>query len=287
MILVTGAQGQLGLSLKKLIDPQHVIFTDVKENGDIKELDITSYEHVEQVIADNKITTVINCAGYTSVDSAETNIDLAYRVNALGPRNISLACAKHGASVIQISSDYIFDGNNFKPYTETDKPNPLSVYGQTKLEGELFVLKNAPNCVIIRSSWLYSEFGRNFVRSIIGLARKQEEIKVIYDQIGTPTYAGDLAAIIEGLIPVVKNGVKKIYHYSDEGVCSWYGLAREVVSLKGINCEVLPIESQDYPGSAKRPHYSVLSKAKIKKEFGIKIPYWRDSLKNAIDKIDE
>jgi dTDP-4-dehydrorhamnose reductase len=287
MILVTGAQGQLGLSLKKLIDPQHVIFTDVKENGDIKELDITSYEHVEQVIADNKITTVINCAGYTSVDSAETNIDLAYRVNALGPRNIALASAKHGASVIQISSDYIFDGNNFKPYTETDKPNPLSVYGQTKLEGELFVLKNAPNCVIIRSSWLYSEFGRNFVRSIIGLARKQSEIKVIYDQIGTPTYAGDLAAIIEGLIPVVKNGVKKIYNYSDEGVCSWYGLAREVVSLKGINCEVLPIESQDYPGSAKRPHYSVLSKAKIKKEFGIKIPYWRDSLKNAIDKIEE
>ncbi len=287
MILVTGAQGQLGLSLKKLIDPQHVIFTDVKENGDIKELDITSYEHVEQVIADNKITTVINCAGYTSVDSAETNIDLAYRVNALGPRNIALASAKHGASVIQISSDYIFDGNNFKPYTETDKPNPLSVYGQTKLEGELFVLKNAPNCVIIRSSWLYSEFGRNFVRSIIGLARKQSEIKVIYDQIGTPTYAGDLAAIIEGLIPVVKNGVKKIYHYSNEGVCSWYGLAREAVSLKGINCEVLPIESQDYPGSAKRPHYSVLSKAKIKKEFGIKIPYWRDSLKNAIDKIEE
>ncbi len=287
MILVTGAQGQLGLSLKKLIDPQHVIFTDVKENGDIKELDITSYEHVEQVIADNKITTVINCAGYTSVDSAETNIDLAYRVNALGPRNIALASAKHCASVIQISSDYIFDGNNFKPYTETDKPNPLSVYGQTKLEGELFVLKNAPNCVIIRSSWLYSEFGRNFVRSIIGLARKQSEIKVIYDQIGTPTYAGDLAAIIEGLIPVVKNGVKKIYNYSDEGVCSWYGLAREVVSLKGINCEVLPIESQDYPGSAKRPHYSVLSKAKIKKEFGIKIPYWRDSLKNAIDKIEE
>ena len=287
MILVTGAQGQLGLSLKKLIDPQHVIFTDVKENGDIKELDITSYEHVEQVIADNKITTVINCAGYTSVDSAETNIDLSYRVNALGPRNIALASAKHGASVIQISSDYIFDGNNFKPYTETDKPNPLSVYGQTKLEGELFVLKNAPNCVIIRSSWLYSEFGRNFVRSIIGLARKQSEIKVIYDQIGTPTYAGDLAAIIEGLIPVVKNGVKKIYNYSDEGVCSWYGLAREVVSLKGINCEVLPIESQDYPGSAKRPHYSVLSKAKIKKEFGIKIPYWRDSLKNAIDKIEE
>ena len=287
MILVTGAQGQLGLSLKKLIDPQHVIFTDLKENGDIKELDITSYEHVEQVIADNKITTVINCAGYTSVDSAETNIDLAYRVNALGPRNIALASAKHGASVIQISSDYIFDGNNFKPYTETDKPHPLSVYGQTKLEGELFVLKNAPNCVIIRSSWLYSEFGRNFVRSIIGLARKQSEIKVIYDQIGTPTYAGDLAAIIEGLIPVVKNGVKKIYHYSDEGVCSWYGLAREVVSLKGINCEVLPTESQDYPGAAARPHYSVLSKAKIKKEFGIKIPYWRDSLKNAIDKIDE
>lgn len=287
MILVTGAQGQLGLSLKKIIDPQRVIFTDVKENGDIKELDITSYEHVEQIVADNKITTVINCAGYTSVDSAETNIDLAYRVNALGPRNIALACAKHGASVIQISSDYIFDGNNFKPYTETDKPNPLSVYGQTKLEGELFVLKNAPNCVIIRSSWLYSEFGRNFVRSIIGLARKQSEIKVIYDQIGTPTYAGDLAAIIEGLIPVVKNGVKKIYHYSNEGVCSWYGLAREVVGLKGINCEVLPIESQDYPGSAKRPHYSVLSKAKIKKEFGIKIPYWRDSLKNAIDKIEE
>lgn len=287
MILVTGSQGQLGLSLKKILDPQHALFTDVKENGDIRELDITSYDNVEKFISDNKVTTVINCAGYTSVDSAETNIDLAYRVNALGARNIAMLCAKYNASMIQMSSDYIFDGNNFKPYTETDKPHPLSVYGQTKLEGEMFVLKNAPNCVVLRSSWLYSEYGRNFVKSIIGLARKQDEIKVIYDQIGTPTYAGDVAEIITGLIPVVRNGVKKIYHYSNEGVCSWYGLAREVVSLKGINCEVLPIESQDYPQSAKRPHYSVLSKTKIKKEFGIKIPYWRDSLKKVIDRIDE
>jgi len=287
MILITGANGQLGLSLKKILDPKHCIFTDVQADGDIKALDVTSYENVEKTIKENHITTVINCAGYTSVDSAETNIDIAYRVNALGPRNIAIACAKHNASVIHMSSEYIFDGNNFKPYTEADKPHPLSVYGQTKLEGELFVLKNAPNCVIIRSSWLYSEYRKNFVKTIIALARRQPEIKVIYDQIGTPTYAGDLAEIIEGIIPVVRNGVKKIYNYSDEGVCSWYGFAREIVSLKGIKCEVQPIESQEYPASAKRPHYSVLSKMKIRSEFGIKIPYWRDSLQKAIVNIDE
>lgn len=281
MILVTGGNGQLGLSLKKTLNPSESVFTDIDE------LDISSFDPVEKVIRENNITTVINCAAYTSVDSSETNIDLAYRVNALGARNLALACQKHKAAMIHLSSDYIFDGNNFKPYTELDKPHPLSVYGQTKLEGELFVLKNAPECVVLRTSWLYSEYGRNFVKSIISLARKQPEITVIYDQIGTPTYAGDLAGIIEGMIPVVKNGVKKIYNYSNEGVCSWYGFAREIVSLKGINCEVLPIESQDYPSSAKRPHYSVLSKTKIKKDFGIKIPYWRDSLKKAIVDIDE
>lgn len=281
MILVTGGKGQLGLSLKKILDPRASIFTDIEE------LDISNYDAVEKMIRENNISCVINSAGYTMVDSAETNIDQAYAVNALGARNIAIAAAKNKASVIQLSTDYVFDGNNFKPYTENDTPHPISVYGQTKLEGELFVLKNAENCVVLRSSWLYSEYGRNFVRSIISLAKKQSEINVIYDQIGSPTYAGDLAAIIEGLIPVLKNGVKKIYNYSNEGVCSWYGFAREIVTLKEIECEVLPIESQDYPSSAKRPHYSVLSKAKIKKDFGIKIPYWRDALKKAIVNIDE
>jgi dTDP-4-dehydrorhamnose reductase len=281
MILITGANGQMGRTLKKLLKPHSALFTDVDK------LDVSNYDSVEKTIRENAITCVVNCAGYTDVDGSETKIDIAYAVNALGARNIAIAAAKHNASVIHMSTDYVFDGNNFKPYTENDKPHPISVYGQTKLEGELFVLKNAPNCVVLRSAWLYSEYGNNFVKSIISLARKQAEIKVIYDQIGSPTYAGDVGKIIEGLIPVVKNGVKKIYHYSDEGVCSWYGFAREIVALKNIKCEVLPIEGQDYPSSAKRPHYSVLSKAKIKKDFGIKIPYWRDSLKESIVNIDE
>ncbi|MDR0646681.1 MAG: dTDP-4-dehydrorhamnose reductase [Elusimicrobiota bacterium] len=281
MILITGADGQMGRTLKKLLKPSAALFTDIDK------LDVSNYDSVEKTIRENGVTCVINCAGYTDVDGAETKIDIAYAVNALGARNVAIAAAKHNASLIHMSTDYVFDGNNFKPYTENDTPHPISVYGQTKLEGELFVLKNAPNCVVLRSSWLYSEYGNNFVKSIISLARKQTEIKVIYDQIGSPTYAGDVAKIIEGLVPVVKNGVKKIYHYSNEGVCSWYGFAREIVSLKNIKCEVLPIESQDHLSSAKRPHYSVLSKAKIKKDFGIKILYWRDSLKEAIVNIDE
>ena len=281
MILITGANGQLGRTLNGILPAGAAVFTDVET------LDISNYDAVEKTIRENGITCVVNCAGYTDVDAAETKIDQAYAVNALGARNIAIAANKHKASVIQLSTDYVVDGNNFKHYTENDKPNPISVYGQTKLEGELFVLKNADNCVVLRAAWLYSEHGKNFVKTIISLARKQDEIKVLYDQIGSPTYAGDLAKIIEGLIPVLKNGVKKIYNYSNEGVCSWYGFAREIVALKNIACEVLPIESQDYPSSAKRPHYSVLSKAKIKKDFGIKIPYWRDALKAAIVNIEE
>jgi len=281
MILITGGKGQMGLTLSKVLPAKKTLFTDMDT------LDVSNYDAVEKCIRENGITCVINCAGFTDVDACEKQIDKAYAVNALGARNIAMAAAKHKASVIHMSTDYIFDGNNSRPYTENDKPNPLSVYGQTKLEGELFVLKNATDCVVLRTSWLYSEYGKNFVKSIISLARKQKEIRVIYDQIGSPTYAGDLAHIIEGLIPVVKNGLKKIYHYSNEGVCAWYGFAREIITLKGIDCEVLPTESQDYPSSAKRPHYSVLSKAKIKKDFGIKIPYWRDSLKAAIVNIEE
>ena len=281
MILVTGANGQMGQSLKKILKPGKSLFTDVDK------LDISNYDAVEKTIRENGVTCVINCAGYTDVDAAESKMDQCYAVNALGARNIAIASNKHKASVIQLSTDYVFDGHNFKPYSETDKPNPISVYGQTKLEGELFVLKNCDNCAVLRSSWLYSEYGKNFVKTIISLARKQDQIKVIYDQIGSPTYAGDFAKIIEGMIPVVKNGVKKIYNYSNEGVCAWYGFAREIITLKNINCEVLPIESQDYPSSAKRPHYSVLSKAKIKKDFGIKIPFWRDALKDAIVNIEE
>lgn len=280
MILVTGANGQMGQSLKKVLPADKSIYTDVKE------LDISVYENVEKAVRENNISTIINAAGYTAVDSAERNMDQAYAVNALGARNLAMIAAKYNLGMIQMSTDYIFDGNNFKPYTENDKPHPLSVYGQTKLEGELFVLKHAPQCVILRTSWLYSEFGTNFVKTIISLAKKQDEIKVIYDQIGSPTYAGDLAQIVEGMMPVVKNGVKKIYNYSNEGVCSWYGFAREIISLKKLKCEVLPIESQEYPASAQRPHYSVLSKAKIKREFGIKIPYWRDALQEAIIRID-
>ena len=280
MILVTGANGQMGCCLRKILPADKVLYTDIKE------LDISVYDSVDKIIRENNITSIINTAGYTAVDSAEKNIDQAYAVNALGARNLAMAADKYNLGMIQLSTDYIFDGNNFKPYTENDKPHPLSVYGQTKLEGELFVLKHAPQCVVLRTSWLYSEFGTNFVKTIISLAKRQEEIKVIYDQIGSPTYAGDFAKIIEGMIPVVKNGVKKIYNFSNEGVCSWYGFAREIVSLKGLKCEVLPIESQEYPASAKRPHYSVLSKSKIKREFGIKIAYWRDALQESIGRID-
>ena len=209
MILVTGANGQMGCCLRKILPADKVLYTDIKE------LDISVYDSVDKVIRENNITSIINTAGYTAVDSAEKNIDQAYAVNALGARNLAMAADKYNLGMIQLSTDYIFDGNNFKPYTENDKPHPLSVYGQTKLEGELFVLKHAPQCVVLRTSWLYSEFGTNFVKTIISLAKRKEEIKVIYDQIGSPTYAGDFAQIIEGMIPVVKNGVKKIYNFSN------------------------------------------------------------------------
>jgi dTDP-4-dehydrorhamnose reductase len=280
MILVTGSKGQLGLSLQKILDKNRTIFTDTDQ------LDVTNYEAVEKFIGENDVHTVVNCAAYTAVNAAENDADAAYRVNALGAKHLAVAANAHKASVIQISTDYVFDGNNFKPYTENDQPNPVSIYGQTKLEGELFVLKNSDNCVVLRTSWLYSEYGTNFVKTIIANARGQKELKVVYDQIGSPTYAGDLARIIEGFIPVLKNGIKQIYNYSSEGVCSWYGFARAIVSFKQIDCEVLPVESQEYPSAARRPHYSVLSKAKIKKDFGIKIPYWRDGLKKAIVNID-
>lgn len=280
MILITGANGQLGQSLKTIFTDKQALFADIEQ------LDITNYDEVEKIVRENGIKSIINCAAFTDVDTAERDIDIAYRINALGAKHLAVAAKNHNASMIQLSTDYVFDGNNFKPYTETDIPHPISVYGQTKLEGELFVLKHVENCIVLRTAWLYSKYGKNFVKTIIDTARKQEEIKVIYDQIGAPTYAGDLIYIIEGLLPILSNGVKKIYNYSNEGVCSWYGFAREIVALKGINCEVLPIESQDYPSSAKRPHYSVLSKSKIKKDFGIKIPYWRDSLKKAIVDID-
>ena len=282
MILVTGAKGQMGQSLKKVFPADKVIYTDIEE------LDITVYDSVDKIVRENNISTIINAAGYTAVDSAEKNMDQAYAVNAFGARNLAMAAAKYNLGMIQMSTDFIFDGNNFKPYTENDKPHPLSVYGQTKLEGELFVLKNAPQCIVLRTSWLYSEYGRNFLKTMLNLTAARPHLDVVFDQTGTPTYAGDLAEAVFDIVEHRKYENKDgIYHYSNEGVCSWYDFAEMIAEYSGhTSCDIRPCHSNEFPSPVKRPSYSVLDKTRIKQAFGLRIPYWTDSLKKCIDNIN-
>ena len=265
-VLITGSAGQLGTELSALLPDAF--------RTDSTTLDITNANLVQDFVKRNQIDVIINCAAYTVVDKAEDEPDLAERVNVQGPLNL----AKTGARIIHISTDYVFDGKGCRPYVPEDETHPLSVYGQTKRAGELAVLENAQMAIIIRTAWLYSAYGKNFVKTMRMLGQTKDSINVVYDQIGTPTYAGDLAQAIVDILPKIQAGQKEIYHYTNEGVCSWYDFAIEIMALSGLNCRVNPILSSEYPTKAVRPFYSVLNKDKIKRDFQISIPHWKESL---------
>ena len=285
-ILVTGADGQLGNEIRNLAANYHnfnFIFTDVNN------LSITNINDVEVFFTSHPIDYVINCAAYTAVDKAESNHDSASLINVTGVKNLVALSQKYSSKLIHISTDYVFDGTNHKPYVETDDTNPQSVYGKTKLEAEKIVINSSINAIIIRTSWLYSSFGNNFVKTMIKLGSERKELNVIYDQIGTPTYAFDLGKTILDIIAQSTQNNNKliqgIYHFSNQGVCSWYDFAIEIMKIANINCKINPIESKDYPTPAKRPYYSILNKSKIQNTFNISIPYWKDSLRQCIKKI--
>ncbi len=280
-ILITGADGQLGSEIK-------TIANNFKNNNyfftDIPELDITDKTAVFEFCKKNKINYIINCAAYTAVDLAETEIELSNLINSEAPKILAEISKQLKIKIIHISTDYVFDGTNFQPYTEDDKPNPTSQYGKSKLAGEKNILKN-PETIIIRTSWLYSSFGKNFVKTILNLAKQRNELTIISDQIGTPTYAYDLAYTILEIISN-KKFISGIYNFSNQGVASWYDFAIEIIKIKKINTNIVSILTKDYPTPAKRPFYSILDKTKFINTFNINIPYWRDSLNICLHKLN-
>ena len=273
-ILITGCNGQLGneMQLLEKENPQHTYF-----NTDVAELDITDQKAIEKFVSENAIDGIVNCAAYTAVDKAEENQDLCMKLNATAPDYLAQAIEKRGGWMIQISTDYVFDGTNHKPYTEADSVCPNSTYGRTKLAGEQAVMAGCKKSMVVRTAWLFSPFGNNFVKTMIRLGNEKPELGVIFDQIGTPTYARDLAvaifaAINQGIVP-------GIYHFSNEGVISWYDFTKAIHRIAGITtCRVRPLHTEEYPTPANRPHYSVLDKTKIKQTYSIEIPYWEESL---------
>ena len=280
-ILITGCNGQLGneMQLLEKVNPQHQYF-----NTDVAQLDITNPEAIEEFVSDNAIDIIVNCAAFTAVDKAESSQDLCHLLNAKAPEYLAAAVAKRGGYLVQVSTDYVFDGTNHTPYTEDEATCPNSVYGSTKLEGEKLAMAACANTMIIRTAWLYSTFGNNFVKTMIRLGQEKPELGVIFDQIGTPTYAGDLAAAI---MAAINHGiVPGIYHFSNEGVISWYDFTKAIHRIAGItSCHVKPLHTTEYPTPAARPHYSVLDKTKIKQTYGIEIPYWEESLEKCVAKL--
>lgn len=282
-ILVTGSNGQLGSEMVALQAQQthHQWF-----NLDINELDITDKYAVDQFVVNNKIDGIINCAAYTNVDKAEEDVALCYKVNRDAPQYLAQAIEKVGGFIIHISTDYVFDGTNNIPYTEQDKPNPVTIYGKSKIEGEQYVCESCKQHIIIRTAWVYSSYGKNFVKTMIKLGEEKPSLGVIFDQIGSPTYARDLA---KAIITIVNQGIKPgIYNFSNEGVISWYDFTKHIHQLANItSCKVAPIHTADYPTLAQRPHFSVLDKTKIKNTYNIEIPYWRDSLEECIQLLEQ
>lgn len=277
-ILITGCNGQLGneMQLLEKENPQHTYF-----NTDVAELDITNQLAIEQFIRENKIDGIVNCAAYTAVDKAENDRQLCTALNAEAPAYLAMAVEKRGGWLVQISTDYVFDGTKHTPYVETDTPCPDSVYGSTKLAGEIAVRKHCGKTMIIRTAWLYSTFGNNFVKTMIRLGKEKAELGVIFDQIGTPTYARDLAVAV--MAAINKGIVPGTYHFSNEGVISWYDFTKAIHRMAGITtCRVKPLRTEEYPTPANRPHYSVLDKTKFKATYGIDVPYWEDSLHECI-----
>lgn len=279
-ILVTGANGQLGKEMRSILERNLPGITDYT---DVDTLDITDSRAVDEYFNKNEITHVINCAAYTAVDKAETDQTLCYRINVDAVQNLAQAASKYGIKIVHISTDYVFDGKNYRPYVESDKTNPTSTYGTTKRKGEMILLSFCPDAVILRTAWLYSPHGHNFVKTMIRLGQEKPELRVVFDQVGTPTSATDLASAIYSIL-TARQWVPGTYHFTDEGVTSWYDFAKAIHRLAGINtCKVTPVTTEDYPTPATRPHYSVLDKSMIKRTFGITIPYWEDSLAKCIE----
>lgn len=277
-ILITGCNGQLGNEMQLLQQehPEHTYF-----NTDVAELDITDREAINEYVEKNNINGIVNCAAYTAVDKAETDVELASKLNALAPGFLAEAIGARGGWFIQVSTDYVFDGTAHKPYTEEAETCPTGVYGDTKLAGEMAAMQCCEKTMIIRTAWLYSEYGKNFVKTMIQLGETKPELGVIFDQVGTPTYALDLAKVI--FIAIEQGIVPGIYHFSNEGVTSWYDFTKAIHRIAGItSCHVRPLHTSEYPTPAARPHYSVLDKSKIKKTYNIEVPYWEESLEKCI-----
>jgi dTDP-4-dehydrorhamnose reductase len=284
-ILVTGANGQLGLTFKSIQNkyPDFNFFFAAKSN-----LDITNLVAVEQFIIKNSIHVLINCAAYTQVDKAEDEVDLANEINFIAVENLAKLSKKHAVTLIHISTDYVFDGNSEIPYSETSKTNPKNIYGKTKLKGEQVIQKISPkNAIIIRTSWLYSEFNTNFVKTIRKISLDKDKIQVVADQVGSPTYAKDLAKAILTILPEINTKATEIFHYSNKGSCSWFIFAEEIVKISNIKCKVEPIETENFKTKAKRPKYSLLATNKIEKTFNLVIPKWQDSLRECICELEK
>jgi len=279
-VLVTGAKGQLGSELKYLSGGHAYDFVFI----DQEELDLTKLHDIIPYLLKVDPDFIINCAAYTAVDKAEDEPDLAQMINADAPKEIARYCKENGKRLIHVSTDYVFNGDFSHPIDETATPDPQSVYGSTKLEGEKAISDELDNAYIIRTAWVYSSFGNNFVKTMLRLGSEKEELDVVSDQIGSPTYARDLAGAILQLIEAIENGSDHpdIYHYSNEGICSWYEFASEIMKIANVNCKINPIKSSDFPTKAKRPAYSVLDKNNITKKMGVEVPYWKLSLKNCL-----
>lgn len=284
-VLVTGANGQLGSEIQVFSDlyPQYD-FTFANRDT----LDLSNLCKLEDYFDDKAFDVIINCAAYTAVDKAESDEDLANTINNRVVSLLAKISKKKSVSLIHVSTDYVFDGKNYRPYIETDVTSPQGVYGRSKCDGENAILSEGPkNTIIIRTSWVYSTFGNNFVKTMLRLGKERDSLGVIFDQVGSPTYAGDLAKVILEIIPQLKNEAPEIYHYSNEGVASWYDFAQTIFELSNIQCKVNPIETKEYPTPATRPHYSLLNKTKIKQLFSLEIPYWKDSLKTCLKTLKE
>lgn len=277
-VLVTGANGQLGNSIRKISEEYS---SNIYFFTDMPEVDITNLALLEGLMKEKKIEAIINCAAYTAVDRAEDDAALAAKINVDGPRNLAIAAKNANAKLVHISTDYVFDGKCNLPLKETDNTAPIGVYGRTKRAGEVAVEEVGGDAIIIRTAWLYSEFGGNFVKTMLRLGKEKTEMGVVYDQIGTPTFATDLAYAIMDLLTKGFSGFT-LYHFSNEGVISWYDFAKTVFDLSGINMKLNALESSEYPSKAERPAYSVLNKKKIK-QAGVRVPYWRDSLIKCLD----
>lgn len=286
-ILVTGANGQLGHEMQSVAEKSgdKFVFTDVA--GGYERLDITDVEAVRRMVAEREIEVIVNCAAYTNVDKAETDVELADMLNNKAAGNLAQAMKEVDGTLIHVSTDYVFQGDRNVPCREEWPTNPLGVYGKTKLAGEKSIEATGCKHIIIRTAWLYSKWGKNFVKTMQNLTATRDTLKVVFDQVGTPTYAGDLAAVIGHIIGSGQLDKTGVYHFSHEGVCSWFDFAKAICELSGNTCDIQPCYSEEFPSPVERPHFSVLDKSKLKSTFGVTVPYWTDSLKKCIAELAE